>query len=410
MPESPAAQGSSPRPDSHARHEAIAARHPEDIVLARAGTDGEALHRPHQLLVVPEHADRAMEASGEWIAHREDVAEAGVTVLHLRQDRSVDVGELAAQLRGHASGPISATPNHILGGQPEMNGGPWGPPKPSAAVPCPTESALGEGKRPRRRPFAAVVDTGIVSHSWFADTDWFAQVTADQIDPVPADGDCPAPCESGHGTMVAGMILNQAPTAFLMIERVLDAEGVCDEIQLLRGLASLRRRVEATGVVLDAVNLSLGCYTLDNEPSPHVRSALDKFGPHTAIVVAAGNHGLERPFWPAALDRSVGVAALTRDGDHRAEYSNFGPWVAACAVGTDVQGPYLSNAVVNGDKFEGYATWSGTSFASPHVAGVVAAKAAAEEISGARAAGQLLDVTGDPGSPREIPDFGTVVG
>jgi subtilisin family serine protease len=66
--------------------------------------------------------------------------------------------------------------------------------------------------------------------------------------------------------------------------------------------------------------------------------------------------------------------------------------------------------VVNGEKFEGYAQWSGTSFASPHVAGVVAAKAAAEEISGARAAGALLDVTGKPGSPREIPEFGAVVG
>ncbi|HEY3870135.1 MAG TPA: S8/S53 family peptidase [Actinocrinis sp.] len=410
MPDSTAPRNPSRRPDSHAWHQAVAERHPDDIVLARGGTDGEALHRPHQLLVAPHHADRTVEASSQWIARREDVAEAGVTVLHLREDRGVNVGELAAQLRGHASGPFDVTPNHILGGQPDMNGGPWGPPSPCGPVPRPSEASLAEGKRPRRRPFAAVVDSGIVSHPWFADSDWFAQVTPDQIDPVPADGDCPAPCESGHGTMVAGMILNQAPTAFLMIERVLDAEGVCDEIQLLRGLSSLRRRVEATGVVLDALNLSLGYYTLDNEPSMHLAEALNKFGPHTAVVVAAGNHGLERPFWPAALDRSVGVAALTKDGDHRAEYSNFGPWVAACAVGTDVQGPYLSNAVVNSDKFEGYAQWSGTSFASPHVAGVVAAKAAAEEISGARAAGQLLDVTGNPGSPREIPEFGTVVG
>ena len=409
MPDSPVPPEPQRRPDSHAWHQAVAERHP-DVVLARAGTDGEALHRAHQILVAPHHADRAMEASGDWIARREEVAEAGTTVLHLRQDRGVDVGEFAAQLRGHASGRIDAIPNHLFGAQPDMDGGPWGPPSPCAAVPRPTEAGLGEGKRPRRRPFAAVVDTGIVSHAWFADTDWFAQVTQDQIDPVPTDGDCPPHCETGHGTMVAGMILNQAPTAFLMIERVLDEEGVCDEVQLLRGLASLRRRLEAADVTLDALNMSLGCYTLDNEPSPFMLHALDKFGPHTAIVVAAGNHGSSRPYWPAALDRSIGVAALTKDGAHRAEFSNFGPWVAACAVGTAVQGPYLSNAVVDGDKFDGYAQWSGTSFASPHVAGAVAAKAAAEEISGTLAAGRLLDATGNPGSPRDIPGFGTVVG
>jgi hypothetical protein len=396
------------RPDSHAWHDSIAWER-LDVVLSRAGTNGEALHRPHQLLVAPRHADRAMQAAGEWIARRQDVAEADVTVLHLREDRGVDVGELAAQLHRHASGPIAATPNHILAGQVAREGGPWEPPSPCEAITRPTEARLGEGKRPYRRPFVAVVDTGIVSHPWFAESDWFAQVTADQIDPVPADGDCSARFAGGHGTMVAGMILNQAPTSFLMIERVLDADGLCDETQLLGALASLRRRLQATGVVLDVLNLSLGGYTLDNEPSPHLREALEKFGPHTAIVAAAGNHASSRPYWPAALDRSVAVAALTKNGEQRAEFSNFGPWIAACAVGTDVQGPYLSNTMVDGEKFEGYAQWSGTSFAAPHVAGVIAAKAAAEEISGARAAGALLDVTGRPGSPREILDFGTVV-
>lgn len=381
--------------DHQARLERLLARH-RDAVVTEGPNGTTALHRKDQILVATRHADRAHDAVERYTERRDDIPEAGVTRLHLRGDAGVDPLELIGQLRNHDDGAMSVSLNHLVRGEPEYNGGPYDLPKPCAPLPKPAAVDTSA-----RRVFAAVIDTGIVSHPWFADSDWFAQVTPDQLDPIPAEVDYALETESGHGTFVAGVLLRQAPTAFLMIERALGDDGVGDELELLRAIARLHGRLSASGETLDVLNLSLGGYTVDDEPSPLLAESLGRFGKQTVIVVAAGNNGSNRQFWPAALKSCVAVGALEPDGERRAEFSNHGWWVDACAVGAKVCGPFLND----GRDFFGYAEWSGTSFAAPRVAGAIAGFAASKHLSAIEAADTLLD----PASRVRHPDFGVVV-
>lgn len=385
--------------DHGARLERLLARH-RDVVVSEGANNTHALHRKDQLLVSLEDADRAQLAADQWTAHREDLPELNVSRLHLHPNAGVNVGELAGQLRGHRDGPIAVSPNHLLRGEPGWVGGPFDEPTPAAALPRPVSA-----EPMARRPLAGILDTGILNHPWFAESDWFAQVTPDQIDPLTELPDYGLDTQTGHGTFIAGVLMSQAPDAFLMIERVLDDIGVCDDLQLLGGLARLRHRLNTSGERLDVLNLSLGGYTLDDEPSPLLTDALAQFGKQTVIVVAAGNNGSNRLFWPAAQKNCVGVAALEQGCEQRAEFSNHGYWVDACAVGADVVGPFLDEISPGGERFDGFARWSGTSFAAPHVAGAIAQWAAAKQCSASEAADNLLD----PSTRPRLNDFGVVV-
>lgn len=277
-------------------------------------------------------------------------------------------------------------------------------PVPCRATPSPSVLDIEPGRRPRRRPVVAIVGGGIASHPWFAETDWFAEVTPEHLDFVPVNGDVTAVETAGLVTTAVGEMLKLAPTAYVMVERVLNENGIGGELGVLRGLRRLLKRLEAAGTALDVLVFALG-HRSPRGPSPVLKHALERFGPDTAIVAPAGNKGSDEPYWPAAADGVIGVAALSSDGLQRAEYSDFGPWVDACAVGTDVQGPYLSKVTAHGREFDGYAQWSATTFAAAHVAGAILAKAAADEISGAEAAHQLL--TAD--SRVTMPQMGIVI-
>ncbi len=134
---------------------------------------------------------------------------------------------------------------------------------------------------------------------------------------------------------------------------------------------------------VDVVNLSLGTFTVDDQPSPVVQLALETVlaGKDRIVVAAAGNDGQAgRPFWPAAFstaghawsDQVLAVAA--HDGNGVCTWSNTGPWVTLAAPGQDVPSTYI----VHGPDFAtGWATWSGTSFAAPYVVAAIADQLAA---------------------------------
>jgi hypothetical protein len=231
------------------------------------------------------------------------------------------------------------------------------------------------------------------------DTDWFGQVTPDQLDPVPPRSGFEPEAQTGHGTFVTGVILQQCPNAFVMVERTLGDDGVCDELRLLRDLARLFRRLAASGTTLDVLNLSFGGYTIDDQPSPLISDAIARFGRGTIVVAAAGNHGSNRPFWPAAFKTCVAVGALDRDGERRSEFSNHGWWVDASAVGTDVVGPFIIGGDDAGYEFNGFARWSGTSFAAARVSGTIAEFVARHGVSAVEAADILLDPATGPSQP-----------
>jgi Subtilase family len=244
---------------------------------------------------------------------------------------------------------------------------------------------------------------------------------------APSDEDIPAEHpqpfldkQGGHGTFIAGVVRKTAPGARIAVHRVLRATGDGDVRTVLAGIAELNAAVTAAGLRLDVLNLSLGGYTRHDRPPVLLTAALTPLmRTGTVVVAAAGNHSSWRPFWPAALPQVIGVGAL--DGRGPAPYSNYGPWVDACAVGTDVISTFFdetahplpqvdlaphpwSNVPIPA-RFPGYARWSGTSFAAPAVAAAIVAAAWTWKISATDAANRLVR----DWHHYRVPDLGVVV-
>ena len=124
----------------------------------------------------------------------------------------------------------------------------------------------------------------------------------------------------------------------------------------------------------------------------------------------AGNNRSPRPMWPAAFKRVVGVGAVDHD-HHRAAFSNYGWWVDACTGGVQVFGPFPRfppEGVTDAQEpfFEGWAIWSGTSFAAPKVSGEIAARLSTGHYASARGAASSL--VNDPTRPH-LPGLGTLL-
>ena len=221
----------------------------------------------------------------------------------------------------------------------------------------------------------AVIDTGIdYTHpdlaSHYAGGYDFVHSTFDPLD------------DHGHGTHVAGTIaaslenltgspgaaegvVGVAPQARLLAYKVCAADGTCSDFAVIQAIA----RAVADGARV--INMSLG----DTQYSQALADAVqDAWNAGVVIVAGAGNDGTTTPFYPAALDNVVAVGAF--DEDHRrASFSNYGTWVDIAAPGNYVLSTYPASKCVEagmpGDT-GCYAWLSGTSMATPHVAGAAA--------------------------------------
>jgi subtilisin family serine protease len=223
----------------------------------------------------------------------------------------------------------------------------------------------------------AVLDTGIATHS---DLNLRGGVSCIPGDASYADG-------NGHGTHVAGTIgaldndfgvVGVAPGARLWAVKVLNSQGSGSWSSVICGL----NWVAANSGTIDVANMSLGgggsdstCFGSD----PLHDAICQVVNAGTPVIVAAGNDSMDAAqFVPAAYDEVITVSALAdSDGlagglgpqtsrgpdDSLATFSNFGADVDIAAPGVSV----LSTA-----RGGGYAKFSGTSMASPHVAGAVA--------------------------------------
>jgi len=108
----------------------------------------------------------------------------------------------------------------------------------------------------------------------------------------------------------------------------------------------------------------------------------------------------------------VSVGSVEAHG--RAHYSNFGPWVRACAPGTDLTSTFFTKfegkagPVPNGpdpDDFTGWAKWTGTSFSAPVVVAALVRHAILHQKSLKQAVADIID---NPVLARS-PGLGTVV-
>ena len=157
----------------------------------------------------------------------------------------------------------------------------------------------------------------------------------------------------------------------------------------------------ALSLGVDIFHLTMACLSR-NDHAAHRLSLewlrrLRQYG-GAVCIAAAGNSGFRGPTWPAAFSGVISVGALGGDWRGRASFSNFGGWVDVYAPGRDLvnayaTGTYTCYADPYADQvrnFYGMAKWSGTSFSTPIVTGLIAARMSRTGENGQQAAAALL--------------------
>lgn len=238
-------------PEQETRLERLLARH-DDAMLAEHLPGRPTLIRRDQILVAGHDVPAVEDLARRWIDSRQD--ESGVSRVRLRAPSRVDVCELTTRL---ASADLAVAPNHLVHGQPMWWTGPAGPPAPAAPPPPPVANGA------RRAVTVAVLDTGLAPHPWYESADWYAEQRDEVAEILDADLDYRLDAQAGHGTFIAGVLLRHAPDARIRAKRVIGGDGVGDELGVLRALAWLSAWGHA-----DIVNVSAGCHTFDDRPSP----------------------------------------------------------------------------------------------------------------------------------------------
>ena len=208
----------------------------------------------------------------------------------------------------------------------------------------------------------AILDTGIdLDHPALAGAIELPGIEAGVVDAAGDDrpealdtnGDGIVDGSLGHGTHVAGIVHAVAPDAHLLAVRVLDSDGVGEAFRVAQGI------VAALGRGADVINLSLGL----SETSRSIEAAVDLARASGVVVVAAaGNRDVNTLDFPAAYPPVLAVAGTDPD-DRKAAFSDFGDAVDVAAPAVGILSTYWDGT---------YARWSGTSMASPFVAGTAA--------------------------------------
>ena len=189
--------------------------------------------------------------------------------------------------------------------------------------------------------------------------------------------------DNGHGTHVAGTaaavnnnvgVLGVAPAAELWAVKVLSRSGSGSLSDVVKGIDWAI--AHNNGGKPKVINLSLGGSGTDDQDGQYCPSTRSTNAFHNVIqkavcdyritvVAAAGNEGDNAAnHIPAAYDEVITVSA-TNSQDDWPSWSNYGPDVDLAAPGVSILSTWNSSS-------SGYNTLSGTSMASPHVAGAAA--------------------------------------
>ena len=280
--------------------------------------------------------------------------------------------------------PPVATPDHVLTvarTAPDALIQPW------PVTPCPATEPEVPWLCPNPLPRIRKGEAGAGARIYVADTGllkdahthpWLRGVTGKE-DPLPDPDHIPV--YTGHGTFIAGVTRSQAPAADVHVDAAFNNAGSELESEAIKRLSA------ALDDGYDIFNVSATTTTRNDRSLLAFDVWLKRFRDHAKAVciVPAGNDNSTRKHWPAAfsIPGLISVGATTLDGQRRAPFSDYGDWVDVYAPGE-----FLVNAYARGTytcqwwpeagqrrRFRrGMAQWSGTSFSSPIVSGLIAAR------------------------------------
>jgi hypothetical protein len=260
--------------------------------------------------------------------------------------------------------------------------------------------------QPHRPPVIVLLDSGVRTHDWLpkggnptftADAETYGAPTPTLRDPAPPPGR-PGPYYGshwGHATFIAGLIRLAAPGARVLSLRVMNNAGKVYEPDVANALTWLA----GEGKTKTGVDIVLMCFGRPADPGDpdlkNLRTPIQALSDHKVqIVASAGNDGSEHPVYPAAFAVEPGMSVVSVGAlgspTERAPFSNFGPWVREWWKGTNIVSCMPLTTVGIGKKRvaaqaaagapdvsatgNGFAWWSGTSFAAAIYAGQLASQ------------------------------------
>ncbi len=172
--------------------------------------------------------------------------------------------------------------------------------------------------------------------------------------------------DHGHGTFVAGVLAanknnDQGIAGIAQHVELMIIKANIENEEFFESDALIRAVDYAVANGADIINMSLGSESLgQNDAMRDALIAARDAG--VFVVAAAGNDATNNPFYPAAFPTTVSVSSVDEFGA-LSSFSNFGETIDIAAPGTGILSTTPDDA---------YATGSGTSFAAPHVSGIIA--------------------------------------
>jgi subtilisin len=190
-----------------------------------------------------------------------------------------------------------------------------------------------------------------------------------------SQGTTPPIDDNGHGTHCAGIIAAElntaavvgvAPEAEIYALKVLNSAGSGYTSDIIAAI-----QWATTTSKMDVISMSLG----SSVGSTAMQQACDAaFNSDIVVVAAAGNNGAARTgtniLYPARYANVIAVGA-TDSNNVRAYFSNTGPELDLMAPGVSILSDYIDTNI-DDDLNQDTWTMSGTSMATPHVAGTAA--------------------------------------
>jgi hypothetical protein len=182
---------------------------------------------------------------------------------------------------------------------------------------------------------------------------------------------------AGRGTASDGKYTGVAKDAQLVEGKVLGDFGSGSDSQIIAGMEWAAQRAKV-------INMSVGAPFPDTPEIDPVEEAVNRLTQQTGalFVIAAGNIGSNQPgntvTSPASADAALAVAAVDKK-DAVASFSSHGPWLDDNTTKPDITAPGADIVAARAEGSDlgtpvgaSYQSLSGTSMATPHVAGAAA--------------------------------------